>query len=314
METTATHPPLIAIVGPTGIGKTALGISLARRFSGQIISADSRQIYRWMDIGTAKPTPAERAAAPHHLIDIVPPDYVLTLAEFQERAYAAIESVLAAGGLPLLVGGTGQWVRAVIEGWGIPRVPPDPALRAGLYVEAESGGPEALHARLAAVDPAAAAKLDYRNVRRVIRALEVYLKTGIPISVHQKKSPPPYRILQIGLTMPREQLYRRIDARIDGMIAAGLPGEVQNLLEKGYGWELPSMSGLGYRQFAPYFAGEISLADVAASIKKDTRRFIRQQYNWFRPTDAAIHWFDVSEADAATRIEALAGRFLHRPL
>ncbi len=309
MKTTPPHPPLIVIVGPTGIGKTGLGIALARRFSGQIISADSRQIYRLMDIGTAKPTPAELAAAPHHLIDIVPPDYTLTLAEFQERAYAAIEAVLAVGDAPLLVGGAGQWVRAVIEGWGIPRVPPDPPLRAALQAEAGASGAEALHARLAAIDPAAAAKLDYRNVRRVIRALEVYLKTGIPLSEHQKKSPPPYRLLQIGLTMPREQLYRRIDARIEGMVAAGLPAEVQMLLARGYGWQLPSMSGLGYRQFRPYFAGEISLAEATASIKKDTRRFIRQQYAWFRPTDAAIHWVDVSVAGSGG-VTALAERFL----
>ena len=303
-------PPLITIVGPTGIGKTALGIALAQRFGGEIVSADSRQIYRQMDIGTAKPTPAERAAAPHHLVDIVPPDTVLTLAEFQERAFAAIADIHARGKLPLLVGGTGQWVKAVIEGWGIPRVPPDPALRAQLQAEADAVGAAAFHAKLAAVDPAAAAKLDFRNVRRVIRAMEVYLKTGVPISVHQKKTPPPYRILQIGLTMPREQLYRRIDARIEAMMAAGFLAEVENLLAQGYGLELPSMSGLGYRQLGRHLCGEISLEEAVVLTKKETRRFIRQQYNWFRLDDPAIRWIDVSIEDAASVAVSLCREFL----
>ncbi len=305
-----TFPPLITIVGPTGIGKTALGIALAQTFDGEIISADSRQIYRRMDIGTAKPTPAELAAAPHHLVDIVPPDAVLTLAEFQERAIAVIADVHARKKLPLLVGGTGQWVKAVIEGWGIPRVPPDPALRAKLQAEADAIGAEAFHAKLAAVDPNAAAKLDFRNVRRVIRAMEVYLKTGIPISVHQKKTPPPYRILQIGLTMPREQLYQRIDARIEAMMTAGFLAEVESLLARGYGLDLPSMSGLGYRQLGRHLRGEISLDEAVALTKKETRRFIRQQYNWFRPDDPAIRWIDVAEEDAISVAKVLCSGFL----
>lgn len=302
------HPPLIAIVGPTGIGKTALGIALAQQFRGEIISADSRQIYRWMDIGTAKPTPAERAAAPHHLVDIVSPDETVTLAEFQERAFAAIDDCHTRQKLPLLVGGTGQWVMAVLEGWGIPRVPPDPELRAQLAAEAETIGAAAFHARLAAVDPVAAAKLDSRNVRRVIRALEVYRKTGIPISVHQKKTPPPYRILRLGLTMPREELYRRIDARIDAMMAAGFLAEVESLLARGYGLKLPSMSGLGYRQLGAHLRGELSLDEAVALTKKETRRFIRQQYNWFRQDDPAIHWMDVSAADVISVAMTLVER------
>ena len=301
--------PLLVIVGPTGIGKTKLAVAIGGRFGGQVVSADSRQIYRRMDIGTAKPTPAEQAAVRHHLVDVVEPDATLTLAEFQERACAAIERIQAAGDLPMLVGGTGQWVRAVVEGWNIPRVPPDPALRAELEAEAAARGVEALHARLAAVDPAAAQRIDPRNVRRVIRALEVYHKTGVPISRQQKKSPPPYRILQIGLTMPREALYRRIDERIDRMMAQGLPEEVAALRAQGYGWDLPSMSGLGYRQFEGYFRGELSLEEVAALIKRDTRRFIRQQYNWFRLNDPRIHWFDVSEPFEEA-VMAMVGRFV----
>ncbi len=303
---TKNYSPLITIVGPTGVGKTALSITLAQHFNGEIVSADSRQIYHWMDIGTAKPTPAERAAVPHHLVDIVPPDYVLTLAEFQERAFAAIDDIHARRKLPLLVGGTGQWVKAVVEGWGIPRVPPDPVLRAQLQTEADAIGAEALHAKLAAVDPDAAAKLDYRNVRRVIRALEVYRKTGIPISVHQRKSPPPYRVLQIGLTMPRKQLYLRVDKRVDRMMKLGLLAEVENLLARGYGLELPSMSGLGYRQLGQYLRGEISLEGAVALTKKETHRFIRQQYNWFRLDDPAIRWFDVSTDFASTVLTEVA--------
>ncbi len=290
-------PPLITIVGPTGIGKTSLGIALAQQFNGEIVSADSRQIYRWMDIGTAKPTHAERTAVPHHLVDIVDPDYVVTLAEFQDRAFATIADIHACGKLPLLVGGTGQWVMAAIEGWGIPRVPPDADLRAQLQSEADAIGAEAFHAQLVAVDPIAAAKLDYRNVRRVLRALEVYRKTGIPISEHQKKSPPPYRILQLGLTMPREDLYARIDTRIDKMMADGFLPEVESLLAKGYGLKLPSMSGLGYRQLGAYLQDEISLDEAVALTKKETRRFIRQQYNWFRLDNPAIHWHDISHGE-----------------
>jgi tRNA dimethylallyltransferase len=301
---------LLVLVGPTGIGKTALAVRLAQTFSGQIVSADSRQIYQWMNIGTAKPSAGELAAAPHHLIDVVSPDYVFTLAEFQERAYAAIDAIHAQNDLPLLVGGTGQWVWSVVEGWGIPRVPPDLTLRAELQAEAQTIGSEAFHAKLAAVDPDAAAKLDHRNVRRVIRALEVYLKTGIPISVHQQKTPPPYRILMIGLNMPRESLYLRIDNRIDRMMEAGFLAEVEELLAQGYDLRLPSMSGLGYRQLGRHLQGELSLAEAVALTKKDTRRFIRQQYNWFRPDDERIFWLDVLSPNFADVALAKVSAFL----
>jgi tRNA dimethylallyltransferase len=287
-------PPLIAIVGPTAVGKTATATRLCRALRGEVISADSRQVYRGLDIGTAKPTPQERETATHRLIDVVDPDQVLGLAEYQTMAYAAINDVLARNRIPFLVGGTGQWVQAVVEGWGVPRVLPDYALRAELEAEATRDGPQALHARLASVDPAAAAKIDYRNLRRVIRALEVYLKTGTPISQHQRAQPPPYRILQIGLTMPREMLYARVDARVERMLADGLLAEVRMLVDQGYYLDLPAMSGLGYRQIGQHLAGETSLDEAIRLVKKETRRFVRQQYNWFQLEDPAIQWFDVS--------------------
>jgi tRNA dimethylallyltransferase len=301
--------PLITLIGPTAVGKTATAIRLCRDFGGEVISADSRQIYRGLDIGTAKPTPQERAAVVHHLIDVVDPDQALGLAEYQALAYAAINDVLSRKRAPFLVGGTGQWVRAVVEGWRVPHVPPDDTLRAELEAEAARIGAEALHAQLVAVDPAAAAKIDYRNVRRVIRALEVYLKTGTPISQSQRAQPPPYRILPIGLTMPRKVLYARIDARVDRMLADGLVDEVRTLVAQGYGLDLPAMSGLGYRQIGQYLAGKISLDEAVRLIKKETRRFVRQQYNWFRLDDPAIHWFDVSR-DCYDALRQVVAEFL----
>ncbi len=287
------HRPLLALVGPTGVGKTALGVLLARQLGGEIVSADSRQVYRYMDIGTAKPTREEQAQARHHLIDIVDPDEDFGLATYQELASAAIDSIFKRNLTPLLVGGTGQYVHAMIEGWNVPRVPPDEALRAELFAQAERDGHLALYEKLLALDPAAQDLIDARNVRRVVRALEVCLKSGRPFSEQRGKSPPPYRIVQIGLTLEREALYRRIDARIEQMVARGLVNEVQALLDRGYGWWLPALSSLGYGQFKSYFEGAAPLDECVAAIKKETRRFIRQQYNWFRPSDPSIHWFDV---------------------
>lgn len=286
--------PLLVIVGPTAVGKTGTAIRLAQAFDGVVVSADSRQVYRYMDIGTAKPTPEEQAAAPHHLIDVLDPDEPLTLAEFQEMAYAAIDAVHDEGRLPILVGGTGQYVRAVVEGWGIPRVAPHPALRADLRGFAFAYGGTALHAWLREVDPTAAESIDYRNVRRVVRALEVYLVSGTPISVAQERHPPPYAIRQIGLTRPREALYERIDARIDQMMENGLLEEVRGLLARSYGWDLSSMSSLGYRQFSEYLGGEGTLDEAVEAIKRETRRFVRQQATWFREDDPAVTWFDLT--------------------
>src|SRR5258707_14749893 len=213
--------PVVAIVGPTGIGKTALAVALAQQFPAEIVSADSRQIYREMDIGTAKPPAAERAAVPHHLIDIVDPDQTLTLAEYQTLVYAVIDDIHRRGKIALLVGGTGQYVTAVLEGWQAPEVAPNESLRAELESYAAAHGAEALFERLRALDPVAAERMDPYNVRRTIRALEVCIETGQPFSAQRSKVPPPYHVLELGLTMEREALYKRLDARIDGMMADG---------------------------------------------------------------------------------------------
>ncbi len=298
-------PPLVVIVGPTAVGKTVVAVHIAQALDGEIVSADSRQVYIGMDIGTAKPSQEERERATHRLVDIITPDVWLTLAEFQAQAYAAIDQIIEERKLPLLVGGTGQYVKAVVEGWGIPHVSPQPALRADLEVFADIYGAMALHVRLAEVDAAAAQAIDFRNVRRVARALEVYLVSGKPITTLQARQPRSYRLLQIGLTRDRQSLYRRVDERIDRMVLEGLVDEVERLVRAGYGWDLPSMSGLGYAQIGAYLRGECILEDAIARIKHDTRAFIRKQYNWFRLADPSIAWFDLDHQSPDDVLEAV---------
>ena len=298
--------PLLVLVGQTAVGKTALSLYLAEQLNGEIISADSRLFYRGLDIGTAKPTVAERAQISHHLIDICAPDETLTLAEYQRLAYATINKVAAQGKLPMLVGGTGQYVTAVIEGWGIPEVPPHPWLRRVL----ETLGGEELARWLNHLDPEAAAKIDPRNVRRVIRALEVTLISGQPISELQRKTPPLYDICVIGLSRDRDVLYERIDARVEAMVAAGFLAEMKQLVAAGYDRHLTAMSGLGYRQLYAYFDGEMSLEEAVERIKFETHRFARQQATWFRLDDARIHWFDLEEEGVETAVLAFAQQWL----
>lgn len=298
--------PLLVLVGPTAVGKTALSLELARLFNGEIISADSRLFYRGMDIGTAKPTAAERGLVPHHLIDLCDPDETLSLGQYQRLAYRTIDDIQTRGRLPILTGGTGQYVWALVEGWGIPEVAPRPTLRAAL----ESLGPDELNRWLAALDPAAAGRIDPRNLRRVVRALEVTLVAGTPISKLQRKSPPRYDIRIIGLFRERTDLYRRIDDRVDGMMAAGLLGEVIALREAGYGQGAPPMSGLGYRQLLAYLAGEMSLEAAVERVKFETHRFARQQATWFRQDDPRIQWFD---ADDAGRVITTVQEWLDEP-
>ena len=285
--------PLLVLAGPTAVGKTAVSLALAGRFNGEIVSADSRLFYQGMDIGTAKPSPAERALVPHHLIDLCAPDETIGLGQFQRLAYAAIDAVQARGRLPILTGGTGQYVMAVVEGWGVPAVAPRPALRAALE---GLGGAEAGR-WLAALDPAAAARIDPRNVRRVVRALEVMLVSGRRMSDLQRKTPPPYDIYLLGLRRDRADLYARIDARVEAMMAAGLLDEVRRLRDAGYANE-PPLSGLGYQQLLAHLRGELSLGEAVARTQFETHRFARQQATWFRADDPRIAWFEADDRAA----------------
>jgi tRNA dimethylallyltransferase len=296
---------LIAIEGPTAVGKTALAIELAERFDGEIIGADSRQVYRFMDIGSATPTSAERSRVPHHLIDIVAPDETLTLGQYKELATGCIYDIVRRGKLPLIVGGTGLYLKAIIEGWTIPEVAPDYALRERLLADASAQGNAALYEKLLAVDPVAAGKVDPRNVRRVVRYLEVYHATGQPISSRQHKIAPPYDLLQIGLTLPRAELYQRIDARVDAMMAQGLLDEVRRLVDMGYDPDLPALSGFGYRQLIRHVLGGISLTDAIEETKKESRRFVRRQYAWFPLADQNILWLHAGNGAVTQASEAV---------
>lgn len=285
--------PLLVIVGPTAVGKTEIAIQLAERLGGEVVSADSRLFYLGMDIGTAKPTPEEQARAPHHLIDLSEPNEVWSLARFQNAARAVVQEIHARNRLPLLAGGTGQFVHAVIHGWELPEQEPDHRLRDVLERWAAEIGGDALHRRLAVVDPAAAGFIDARNVRRTIRALEVTLRTGRPFSEQRGKATSPYSLLMVGLRRPRPELYERVDARIEAMFAAGFVDEVRTLLEKGYDPGLPTMSAIGYREVVAYLRGEMSLEEAITQMKRNTRRYVRHQGAWFSQNDPNIHWFDV---------------------
>jgi tRNA dimethylallyltransferase len=297
----------VAIVGATATGKTALAIDLARRFDGEIVSADSRQVYRGMDIGTAKPTAEEQRRARHWLIDVVTPDAAFTLATYLDLASEAIRDIRARGTLPIVVGGTGQYVWALLEGWRVPRVPPDRKLRAELEAFAGCEGEDALFAILRREDPGSADSIDPRNVRRVIRAIEVTRATGVPFSAARARGTPAHDATIIGLGLDRQMLHVRIDERVDSMMAARLVEEVRGLCAAGYGCDLPSMNSIGYRQVCEHLAGECTLEDAVARIKTETHRLARMQHTWFRPADPRIHWVDAGSPsigeDAADVVE-----------
>ncbi len=288
---------LIAVVGPTATGKTELALRLALAFDGEVVGADSRQVYRGMDVGTAKPAAEQRALVRHWLVDIAEPDEEFSLGRYLDLAQGALADIWSRGKVPVLAGGTGQYVWALLENWQVPRVPPDWSLRRQLEERAEREGTETLVAELAALAPAAAGRIDARNVRRLVRALEVVRRTGQPLSACRTRQPPDFRWAAIGLHLPTEELYRRIDARVDAMVAAGLMEEVRRLLAKGYRPSLPAMSGIGYRQVCQYIAGELTLDEAVARIKTETHRLSRMQRNWFRRSDQRIHWIDVSQGD-----------------
>lgn len=288
-------PPLLVVLGPTAVGKTEVGIQLAESLDGEIISADSRLFYRGMNIGTAKPSLQELMRVPHHLVDIVNPDQTLSLAIFQSLAQEAIQAVRQRGRVPILVGGTGQFIRAVTEGWLPPAVEPSSELRTALQAWGETIGAQELHQRLAILDPLAAQGIDYRNQRRTIRALEVIFSTGRRFSDQRQKGKIADRVLQIGLTRPREELYQRIDTRITAMFEAGLVAEVRQLLDAGYPPDLPAFSAIGYREVIASLQGKMTLQDAEIAIRRATRIYVRRQANWFKGDDPSIHWFDLSQ-------------------
>jgi tRNA dimethylallyltransferase len=299
---------LVAIVGPTAVGKSKLALQLAQIFGGEIINADSRQIYLKMDIGTAKPGANEKKLIPHHLLDIVRPDQPYSLAVYKESVYRIIDEVNSRGNLPFLVGGTGQYIWAVLENWMVPDVKPDYDYRLLLENKAKEEGPAVLFEELKKLDPESARRIMPTNVRRVIRALEIAKYTGKPASRLRQKASPPFNFIIIGLTMERKLLYQKIDFRVDHMINSGLVDEVKGLIDKGYYTDLPSMSSIGYRQIAAFIEKKLSLEEASRQIKFETHRFARKQYAWFHISDKRIHWFDVN-SDIEDNIKKLISEF-----
>ena len=295
MKTQSKKHPLILIIGPTAVGKTEIAIQLAEQLNGEIISADSRLFYRGMDIGTAKPTREEQTRVPHHLIDVANPDEILSLAVFQQKAHETIADIHTRKRLAFLVGGTGQYIRAVTQGWTPPEVEPDERLRDELGRMKDEKGIYWLHENLEALDPVAAEKIDARNFRRTIRALEVIMTTGRKFSEQRGQTDSPYHLITIGLTRPRAELYERVDQRIEAMFANGFVDEVRGLLAKGYSPSLPTMSAIGYRECIRVVNGELNEEQAKAEIRRATRVFVRRQANWFRESDPKIAWFRVQD-------------------
>jgi tRNA dimethylallyltransferase len=285
---------LPVIVGATAAGKTALALALAAHLPIEVVSADSRTVYRWLDVGTAKPSAAEQARVPHHLLDVVDPDEPFTLAQYQQLALDAIARIRERGRLPVLVGGAGLYVSAVCDGLVLPDVAPDPAFRAALEQRAREEGWQALQRELAKVDPESAARIDPKNVRRVIRALEVFRATGTRFSdLQPRRADRPFEPTFIGVHVERRELQQRIDARIDAWLAAGLLDEVKSLLERGYHASLPSMSGIGYRELSAVLRDELTLDQATQQIKLATHQYAKRQLTWFRK-DQRIHWLDAT--------------------
>lgn len=301
------NPPPIVLVGPTATGKTAVAVRLAERLQGEIVNADSMQIYRGMDIGTAKPSSEERRRAPFHLLDLVTPDQPFSVSDWKERAESAINAIASRDHWPIVCGGTGLYIRALLDDWSLAETPADPAVRAGLRAEVARHGAPSLHARLQAVDPSTATRLHPNDAVRIVRALEVYQVTGQPISAFQQRdratrpTRPAYRM---GLMLPRQELYARIDTRVNQMIAEGLEDEARRLLDQGYSPTLGPLRSLGYKEMIAYLCGESDRTTAIEKIKQETRRFAKRQFTWFR-ADPNLLWFDGSAQDSAAVAERL---------
>lgn len=292
-------PDLLVIVGPTAVGKTALSVRLAQLFSGEILSGDSTQVYRGMDIGTAKVTSDEQQGIPHHLINICDPNENFSVSQYQELATQTIAAIQKRNHLPILVGGTGLYVEAVVYGYHIPNSGQNPKLRE----ELEKEDSYALYMRLRDIDPLAADRIHPHNRQRMIRALEVYLQTGRPFSAQTNRRKPRYkRVLWLGLTMPRPLLYQRINQRVEEMMAQGWMDEVDKLLNQGYHTELQSMRAIGYRELAQVLAGEMTLQEAIPKIQQATRKYAKRQLTWFRRIKE-IHWFDRTQPGVEKEIE-----------
>ncbi|MGN0194745.1 MAG: tRNA (adenosine(37)-N6)-dimethylallyltransferase MiaA [Pseudoramibacter sp.] len=292
------NKPLVPVlVGPTASGKTSLSIRMAKVLDGEIVSADSMQIYQKMDIGTAKPTEAEMQGIPHHLIDCIAPDQSFSVADYKERALAAIQDILSRHKLPFVVGGTGLYINALTQKWGFPEIKTSPEVRSRLEAAYEVHTPEEMHDKLKAIDPEAAEKIHPHNKKRVLRALEVYETTGRTKTYWERqvrRIELPYTYLLMGIRMPRPLIYERIDKRVDLMLQSGLVEEVAGLLKQGYDPSLVSMQALGYKEIVPYLKGTSTLAEQVRILKRDTRHFAKRQLTWFRK-NPEIHWFDVDE-------------------
>ena len=299
------HRPVVAILGPTAVGKTALAVELAEYFNGEIVSADSRQFYRGMDIGTAKPSSEELARVPHHLIDVSDPDEPWSLAAFKREAETALADIHNRGKLPFLVGGTGQYVYGLLDDWQIPSQQPDTRLREVLEAWGRSLGPYPFHHKLALIDPAAAMVIQPENLRRTVRALEVILLTGHRFSEQRRVGVSPYSLLKIGLIRPRAELYARVDARIAAMLSDGLVEEVRQLRDRGFDAALPTLSAIGYREICDYLDGKISLDEAVTLMKRFTRDYIRRQANWFKQNDPSIHWLQAEYGTTAQAVKLI---------
>lgn len=307
-------PLPVVLVGPTATGKTAAAVELAARIGGEIVNADSMQVYRGMEIGTAKPGPEERARVPFHLLDLVTPDQPFTVADWKERAEDAIAEIVGRGRWPIVCGGTGLYVRALLDDWTLAETPADPSLRETLRAELAHSGSEALHAHLAALDPTTAARLHPNDAVRIVRALEVYQLTGKPIAAYQaqdRANRPARPAHRIGLTLPRPELYARIEERVEAMLAAGWEDEVRSLLAQGYAPTLGPLRSLGYKEMIAAIHGEIAHMTAIELIKQNTRRFAKRQQTWFR-ADPCLRWLDVSALDSAT-VAARIAKMLENP-
>lgn len=299
--------PLIVIGGPTACGKTGLSICIAKEIGGEVISADSMQIYRGMDIGTAKVTPEEAEGIPHYLIDELNPDEEYHVMLFQKKAKAYMEKIWAKGKIPILVGGTGFYINALLYDTDFTETENDTAFREECYRIAREEGAQVLYARLQKIDPVYAENIHANNIKRVTRALEYHYLTGQKFSEHnaaQKKKESPYHAAVLLLTMERERLYARIEERIDAMLAQGLLAEVQGLLESGYAPHLVSMQGIGYKEIVPYLQGKCSLEDAVLTLKANTRHFAKRQMTWFQRQIDGL-WIDMSKPKEDVVAEAL---------